>query len=90
MPLAIGLQFACVEKQLKWLMGEGVIKQAIATMIPNSLFIEVCKEVTAYLMWEIVWFKQEKMSPLICAASCRRKIVLSMVICMLTLVADDV
>ena len=54
MPLAIGLQFACVEKQLKWLMGEGVIKQAIATIIPNSLFIEVCKEVTAYLMWEIV------------------------------------
>ena len=44
-------------KQLKWLMGEAVIKQAIATMIPDSLFIEVHKEAMACLMWEAVWLK---------------------------------
>ena len=43
-------------KQLKWLMGEAVIKQAIATTI------EVCKEVMACLMWEAVQLKQEKKS----------------------------
>ena len=43
-------------KQSKWLMGEAVIKQAIATTI------EVCKEVMACLMWEAVQLKQEKKS----------------------------
>jgi hypothetical protein len=31
------------KKNLKWTMGEAVIKQAIATMIPDSLFIKVRK-----------------------------------------------
>ena len=34
----------------KWLTGEAVIKQAIATMISDSLFINIQKEVTAHLM----------------------------------------
>ena len=52
-------------KQSKWLMGEAVIKQAIATMIPDSLFIEVCKEVMAHLMWEAVQLKQEKKAQMV-------------------------
>ena len=43
-------------------MGEAVIKQALANMIPNSLFIEVHKEVMACLMCEAVQLKQEKKS----------------------------
>jgi hypothetical protein len=42
------------EKNLKWTMGEAVIKQAIATIIPDSLFIEVRKEAMAHSMWEAV------------------------------------
>ena len=45
------------ENQSKWVMNEAVIKQAIAITIPDLLFIEVCKEVTACLMWEAVWLK---------------------------------
>ena len=36
------------------MMGEAVIKQAIAIIISDSLFIEIHKEVTARLMWESV------------------------------------
>ena len=52
-------------KQSKWLMGEAVIKQAIATTIPDSLFIEVCKKVMACLMWEAVRLKREKKSRMV-------------------------
>ena len=52
-------------KQSKWLMGEAVIKQAIPTTIPDLLCIEVCKEVTAHLMWEAVQLKQEKKSQMV-------------------------
>src|SRR5882762_6969018 len=38
-------------KQSKWMMGEAVIKQAIASTIPDSLFLEVRREITARLMW---------------------------------------
>jgi hypothetical protein len=50
------------EKKSKWLTGEAVIKQAIATTISDSLFIEIQKEVTTHLMWEAIWMKQEKKS----------------------------
>ena len=76
--------------QSKWWMGEAVIKQAIATTIPDSLFINVHKEVMVCLMCEAVWLKQEKKSQMvtvICTASCRQKNVLSMVICVLTLIS---
>ena len=38
------------EKQSKWMMGEVIIKQAMATTFSDSLFIELHKEVTAHLM----------------------------------------
>jgi hypothetical protein len=53
------------ENQSKWMMNEVVIKQAIATTIPDSLFMEVHKEVTARLMWEAVRLKQEKKSHMV-------------------------
>ena len=52
-------------KQSKWLMGEAVIKQAIATMIPDSLFIEVHKEVMAHLMREAVQLKREEKAQMV-------------------------
>ena len=52
-------------KKSKWLAGEAVIKQAIATTISNSLFIEIHKEVTAHLMWEAVQLKWEKKSHMV-------------------------
>ena len=60
------------ENQLKWMMNEAVIKQAIATTIPDSLFIEVRKEVTACLMWEAVWLKREKKSHMVTVDLCRK------------------
>ena len=53
------------EKSLKWTMGEAVIKHAIATIIPDSLFIEVWKEATAHSMWEAVSDKREKKSRMV-------------------------
>jgi hypothetical protein len=50
------------ENNLKWTMGEAVIKQAIVTIIHDSLFIEVQKEATAHSMWEAVYEKWEKKS----------------------------
>jgi hypothetical protein len=44
-------------KMSKWLMGEAVIKQAIATTISDSLFIVIRKEVMGHLMWEAVHLK---------------------------------
>src|SRR5882762_7911695 len=61
------------EKQSKWMMGEAVVKQAIATTIPDSLFIEVRKEVTARLMWEAVRMKREKKSRMV-TVDLRRKL----------------
>src|SRR5882762_1953369 len=61
------------EKQSKWMMGEAVVRQAIATTIPDSLFIEVRKEVTARLMWEAVRMKREKKSRMV-TVDLRRKL----------------
>jgi hypothetical protein len=52
-------------KKSMWLTGEAVIKQAIATMISDSLFIKIQKEVTIHLMWEAVQMKQEKKSRMV-------------------------
>ena len=52
-------------KKSMWLTGEAVIKQAIATTISDSLFIEIQKEVTARLMWEAVRMKREKKSRMV-------------------------
>jgi hypothetical protein len=49
-------------KQSKWMMGEAVIKQAIASTILDSLFLEVRRKITARLMWEAVREKCEKKS----------------------------
>jgi hypothetical protein len=49
-------------KKSKWLTGEAVINQAITSTVSDSLFIEIHKEVTAHLMWEAIWLKQEKKS----------------------------
>ena len=46
----------------KWKSDEAIIKQVIATMILDSLFIEVRKKETAYLMWEAVKSQREKKS----------------------------
>ena len=53
-------------------MGEAVIKQALANMIPNSLFIEVHKEVMACLMCEAVQLKQEKKSHMVMVDLCSK------------------
>ena len=45
------------ENKLKWLTGEAVMKQAIAIMIYDSLFIEIQNEVIAHLMWEVILIK---------------------------------
>ena len=49
----------------KWKSDEAIIKQAIATVILDSLFIEVRKKETAYLMWEAVKSQREKKSRMV-------------------------
>jgi hypothetical protein len=50
---------------LKWQTGEAIIKQAIASVIPDSLFLEVRKEETAFRMWEAVRNQREKKSRMV-------------------------
>jgi len=64
-------------EQSKWMMGEAVIKQAIATTIPDSLFLEIRRETTARLMWEAVREKREKKSRMVTVDLRREVCVLS-------------
>jgi len=50
---------------LIWQTGEAVLKQAIASTIPDSLFLDVQKELTAKLMWDAVTNKCEKKSRMV-------------------------
>ena len=49
----------------KWEMEENIIKQALASIIPDSLFIEVRKKETAALMWDAVKDQREKKSHMV-------------------------
>jgi len=57
----------------KWQAGEAVLKQAIASTIPDSLFLDVRKEKTAKLMWDSVSNKREKKSRMV-TVDLRRKL----------------
>jgi hypothetical protein len=57
-------------QQSKWMMGEAVVKQAIATTIPDLLFLEIQREMTAHLMWEAVREKREKKSRMVTVDFC--------------------
>jgi hypothetical protein len=50
---------------LIWQTGEAVLKQAIASTIPDSLFLDVRKELTVKLMWDAVTNKREKKSHMV-------------------------
>jgi hypothetical protein len=56
-----------------WQTGEAVLKQAIASTIPDSLFLDVRKELTAKLMWDAVTNKREKKSRMV-TVDLRRKL----------------
>ena len=49
----------------KWKSDKAIIMQAIATVIPDSLFLEVRKKETACLMWEAVKSQREKKSHMV-------------------------
>ena len=48
-----------------WKSNEAIIRQGIVSTIPDSLFLEVRKEVTAFKMWEAVKEKREKKSQMV-------------------------
>ena len=56
----------------KWKSDEAIIKQAIATVILDSLFIEVRKKETVFLMWEAVKNQREKKSRMVTVDMWRR------------------
>jgi hypothetical protein len=56
----------------KWKSDEAIVRQAIATVIPDSLFLEVRKKETAYLMWEAVKSQREKKSRMVTVDMRRR------------------
>ena len=49
----------------KWEMEENIVKQALASVIPDSLFIEVRRKETAMLMWDAVRDQREKKSRMV-------------------------
>ena len=49
-------------KHTKWEMEENIVKQALASLIPDSLFIEVRRKETVALMWDAVKDQREKKS----------------------------
>ena len=67
-PLKEDQQEALKEYQLKhtkWEMEENIVKQALASVIPDSLFIEVRRKETVALMWDAVKDQREKKSRMI-------------------------
>ena len=61
-------QEALKEYQLKctkWEMEENIVKQALASIIPDSLFIEVRGKEMAALMWDAVKDQREKKSQMV-------------------------
>ncbi|KAJ7210369.1 hypothetical protein GGX14DRAFT_520401 [Mycena pura] len=57
-----------------WRSEQAVIKQGLATVIPDSLFRKIKSEKTAKSMWDKVKREYEhnyRWSPLICAANCK-------------------
>ena len=61
------------EQLSRWQSNEAIIRQAIASTIPDSLFLEVRKTVTALEMWEAVKEKREKKSWMV-TVDMRRKL----------------
>ena len=57
----------------KWEVEENILKQALASVIPDSLFIEVRKKETALLMWDAVKGQREKKSRMV-TVDMRRKL----------------
>src|SRR5271168_1895617 len=57
----------------KWEMEENIMKQALASVIPDSLFIEVRKMETALSMWDAVRNQREKKSRMV-TIDMRRKL----------------
>src|SRR5271168_681789 len=57
----------------KWEMEENIMKQALASVIPDSLFIEVRKMETALSMWDAVRNQREKKSRMV-TVDMRRKL----------------
>ena len=58
---------------MKWEMEENIVKQALASVIPDSLFIEVRRKETATLMWDAVRDQREKKSRMV-TIDMRRKL----------------
>ena len=54
----------------KWEMEENIVKQALASVIPDSLFIEVRRKETATLMWDAVRDQREKKSRMVTIDMC--------------------
>ena len=67
-PLKEGQQEALKEYQLKhtkWEMEENIVKQVLASVILDPLFIEVRRKETAALMWDAVKDQREKKSQMV-------------------------
>jgi hypothetical protein len=52
-------------RRTKWEMEENIVKQALASVIPDSLFIEVRRKEMAALMWDAVRDQREKKSHMV-------------------------
>jgi len=56
----------------KWEMEENIIKQALASVIPDSLFVEVRRKETALSMWDAIKNQREKKSRMVTVDMRRR------------------
>ena len=61
------------ESVIRWEMEESIVKQALASVIPDSLFIEVRKQETVLEMWNAVKNQREKKSRMV-TVDMRRKL----------------
>src|SRR5277367_2987310 len=56
----------------KWEIEEAIIRQALASVIPDSLFLEVRRKETALSMWDAVRDQREKKSRMVTVDMRRR------------------
>ena len=60
-------------EMLRWQSDEAIIKQAIASTISDSLFLELSEKGTAFKMWEAVKSQREKKTQMV-TVDMRRKL----------------
>ncbi|KAF9460476.1 hypothetical protein BDZ94DRAFT_1148665, partial [Collybia nuda] len=64
-PAEAALDITYRSEMKTWQQGEAIVKQQIAGTIPDSLFMKICGQATAHLIWKALAGNFEKKSRMV-------------------------